>query len=92
MGQARREIVRLLSNARNWYQGHYSLITVEPEPTNVGFIFRRGENELVLFFSGEGFAEGSFNGQHVADPLEYEPGKEFAKWTHRYAQLELAAK
>ncbi len=90
--QARRDIVRLLSKERNWYQGHYSLIAVEPEPTNVGFVFRRGKNELVLFFSGEGFAKGSFNGQYVADPLENEPGKEFVKWSRRYAQIELAAK
>jgi hypothetical protein len=72
---ARREIMRLLGKERNWYQGHYSLIAIEPEPTNVGLVFRRGKNELVLFFSGEGFAEGSFNGQYVADPLQDEPGK-----------------
>jgi hypothetical protein len=92
VGQARRDIVRLLSQERNWYQGHYSLMSVEPEPTNVGLIFRRGRSELVLFFSGEGFAEGSFNGQYVADPLEFKPGKKFVNWSARYAQVELAAK
>lgn len=92
VGQARRNIIGLLGNERNWYQGHYSLIAIEPEPTNVGFVFRRGKNELVLFFSGDGFAQGSFNGKHVADLLESEPGKEFVKWTRQYAQLELAAK
>jgi hypothetical protein len=92
IGQPRREIVRLLGKEKNWYQGSYSLIALEPEPTNVGFVFRRDKNELVLFFSGEGYAEGSFNGEYVADPLEYEPGKKFVEWTRRYAQTELAAK
>ena len=92
VGEARREIVRLLSKERNWYQGHYSLISLEPEPTNVGLIFRRGRSELVLFFSGDGFAKGSVKGEYVADPLEFEPGKEFVKWSARYAQVELAAK
>ncbi|MEY2545608.1 MAG: hypothetical protein QOG48_725 [Verrucomicrobiota bacterium] len=101
VGQARGEIIRLLGREQNWYVGSYNIIVVAsepavlaPEPTNVGLVFRRGKTELVLFFSDldMALAKGSFNGQYVADLLEDKPSKEFAKWCHRYAQVELARK
>lgn len=94
LGPPRRDIVGLLGRERNWYVGQYTLLGT-PKSTTVGLLFRQGKNELVLFFSGEVetiLAEGSFNGQYVADILEQKPGKKFAQWTRRYAQIELAAK
>ncbi len=94
--QARRVVVRLLSDHRSWYQGGYTLISTRPEPRNVGVLFRSGPGELVLFFSSSftsysGRIQGSFNGQHVEDMLEDNPGKKLEQWSHRFAPLELAA-
>ena len=95
---AHRQILRLLSPRQNWYKGGYHLLVVEPEPTNMGLLFRRGQNELVLFFSASftsssaGFVEGTINGQRTKGMLEDRPGKRMEQWTRRYARSELAAK
>jgi hypothetical protein len=93
--QARRILVSLLTDHRNWYQGAYNLIIVEPVPRNIGLLFRRDRSELVLFFShsftsSSGLIHGAFNGQHVEDMLEDTPGKKMKQWSHRFAQPELA--
>jgi len=88
---ARRELVRLLSHQNDWFQGSYGgLIMLEPERRNIGFIFRRGGDELVLFFRGGGVAEGTFNGQHTGGLLEDERGKQLEEWKRHYARPELA--
>jgi hypothetical protein len=51
VGDARYQIVRLVGNAKNWCQCVFDLVVVEPEPTNVGLLFRRGRSELVLLHS-----------------------------------------
>ena len=91
--EARRRLVRLLTDHRNYYQGGYTMIIVEPEPRNIGVLFRRGRGELVLFFSGSftssaGLIKGTFNGQHVSAMLEDEAGKKMEQWSHRFAQPE----
>ena len=91
--QARRRLVRLLTDHRSYYQGGYTMIIVEPEPRNIGVLFRRGRIELVLFFSGSftssaGLIHGAFNGQHVEDMLEDNAGKKMEDWSHRFAQPE----
>jgi hypothetical protein len=92
--QVRRMLVRLLTDHRNWYQGAYNMIIVEPEPRNIGLLFRRDRSELVLFFShsftsSAGLIHGNFNGQHIEDMLEDNPGKKMEQWCHRFAQPEL---
>jgi hypothetical protein len=87
---ARRRLVRLLTDHRSWYQGGYTMIIGEPEPRNIGVLFRRGRSELVLFFSGSftssaGLIEGAFNGQHVSNMLEDDAGKKMEEWSHRFA-------
>jgi hypothetical protein len=89
-GQARHEIIRLLGNEKNWCQCVYDLVIVGPEPTNVGLLFRRGKNELVLFFTRGGYAEGTFNGQYIANPLNN--GEKMNDWSKRFAQAELSVK
>jgi hypothetical protein len=69
-GDARRQVIRLLGNEKNWCHCVFDLVIVEPEPPNVGLGFRRGRNELVLFFTRGGFAEGTFNGHYIANPLK----------------------
>ena len=90
---ARRRLVRLLADHRSWYQGGYTMISTEPEPRNIGVLFRGGGSELVLFFSGSftssaGLLEGAFNGQHVTNMLEDDAGKKMEDWSHRFAQPE----
>jgi hypothetical protein len=84
--QPRQEIVRLLGNQKNWCQCVYDLVVVEPEPTNVGLLFRRGRSELVLFFTRGGYAEGTFNGQYIANPLN--DGERMDEWSKRFAGTE----
>jgi hypothetical protein len=89
-GDARRQIIRLLGNEKNWCHCVFDLVFVEPEPTNVGLLFRRGRNELMLFFTRGGYAEGTFNGHYIANPLN--EGKRMDDWSSRFAQTELAVK
>jgi hypothetical protein len=90
VGDARYQIVRLVGNAKNWCQCVFDLVVVEPEPTNVGLLFRRGRSELVLFFTRGGYAEGIFNGHYIANPLN--DGQRMDKWSARFAETELAVK
>jgi len=92
--EARRILVRLLAEHRNWYHGAYTLISGR-EPRNIGVLFRRDRSELVLFFSrsftsSTGLILGNFKGQHITDMLEDNPGEKMEQWSHRFAQPELA--
>jgi hypothetical protein len=92
--EARRALVRLLADHRNWYQGGYHMIVAGPEPRNIGLLFRSARRELILFFSNSftsysGHVQGALNGQHVQDMLEDNPGKKMDKWTRRFAPQEL---
>ena len=90
VGDARQQIVRLLGNAKNWCQCLFDLVVVESEPTNVGLLFRRDRSELVLFFTHGGYAEGTFSGHYIANPLN--DGQRMDNWSARFAQTELAVK
>jgi hypothetical protein len=90
---ARRELVRLLGYQKGWFPGSYGgSFSIGPEPKNVGFVFRQDKNELVLFFSAGGLANGTFNGEHTGGLLEEKRGEQFEQWKQRYAQQELATK
>lgn len=87
---ARRDLVQLLGYKKDWFQGHYSLIWVEPPEPSVGFVFRRGNNELVLFFT-DTVAEGTYNGENTSGLLDHSREKQFERWKKRYAKQELKA-
>ncbi len=91
-GEARREIVRLLGQERNWFHGHYDGVVIGREPRNIGFLFRRATDVIVLFFEYGGYAEGTINGQYFGDVLEEKQKKQIEDWKRRYAQAELTAK
>jgi hypothetical protein len=91
---ARRRLVGILADQKSWYHGGSTLVLTRPEPRNIGVLFRKGQSELVLFCSGSftsssGRIEGSFNGQHVSNTLEDEPGKRMDEWSRRFAEPEL---
>ena len=89
-GKAQEKLVDLIGQQRKWWQQQYSLAVVEPVPPDVGFLFRHGTSEVVLFFTG-GCAEGTIDGQHISGVLD-DGGEQLQKWKRRYAQPELAAK
>ena len=88
--RAKRALVRVLGHEKEWFHGHDSRISVEPEPSNVGFLFRRGRDELILFGSTGGRFEGPFNGQLTSGSLEDE--EQLEKWKQQFAQPEIARK
>jgi hypothetical protein len=95
--EARRKVVHLLGNRVSWWQGGYTLISPGPEPPNVGLVFRRGRDEVVLFFesgfySYTGHVKGTLNGQHASGLLEKKQSKQMQEWRRRYAQPELASR
>jgi len=94
---ARRRVAKLLANPKSWWQGGYTLLHPGPEPPNIGLVFRRGGDEVVLFFesgfdSYTGYVKGTLNGQHASGLLEKKQSKQIQEWRRLYAQPELAAK
>ena len=90
---ARENIVRLLGDKRNWDQGGGSLTIIKggKSPSDIGLLFRRGKNELVLLYL-DSWVIGTFNGEHVNGILEHEKQLKLLEvWKHHYAQPELAA-
>ncbi len=89
---ARNSLVHLLGNERNWLHGFDNRIGAGDEPTNTGFLFRHGSDELVLFFSSGGAVEATLNGENTGGNLVDEAAVEMEKWKDQYAKPELAAK
>ena len=92
---ARRKVGQILGNRLSWWQGGYSLIQTRAEPPNIGLVFRKGKDEVVLFFTSgfdsyAGHVNGTLNGQHISDLLDKKPSKQMQEWRRRYAQPELA--
>jgi hypothetical protein len=91
-GEARRGIVELLSREANWFHGINDFVLIGDEPRNVGYVFRRGTDQLKLFFSSGRRMEGAFNGEHTGGSLEEKQQKQLERWKEKYAQPELAVK
>jgi hypothetical protein len=65
-------------------------VSIEPQ-ADVGFVFRRGKKELVLFFEVD-VAEGTFDGRNIKGLVDYKRHKQLEAWKRRYAQQELTTK
>lgn len=89
--EARKALVRVLGQKSAWAQGLYSLVMLGQEPPNVGLIFRKNDEEIVLFFDSWPVAEGTVNGENTRGLLS-NGKKRFEAWKRRYAKPELAAK
>ena len=95
--EARSRLAGILGPKEDWFVGFNNLIYPEKEPTNVGFVFRNGGDELVLFFVHEDVVVGTFNGQHLSGTLNDLSGDKIDKrivraleqWKVQYAQPEL---
>jgi len=92
--KAREALVRLLGDKQSWLDGFDDTV-MKPGadvPTNIGFLFRQGSSELVLFFTTGSRAEGSFNGEYTAGSVDSKPPMELEAWKNQYAKPELATK
>jgi hypothetical protein len=85
-----RKIVRLLGNQRNWWWGGWSLVLPDNPARDIGLLFRRDGNELVLVCDGS-LVQGTFNGEGTLGLLANErQANKFEDWKRRYAHLELS--
>jgi hypothetical protein len=89
---ARKALGHLLGDKTNWLHGFDNRTRVGDEPTNIGFLFRHGSDELVLFFSSGGAVEATLNGENTGGSLEDRASVEMEKWKNQYAKPELVAR
>ena len=92
--EARSQLTNLLGTKDEWFQGLNDLMYPPAEPGNVGFIFRNGNEELVLFLAHSDVLVGTFNGEHLSGTLNMgptgRPERELEAWVGKYAKPELA--
>ena len=91
--RARSEVVGLLGTSGNWYEGFYKLIIADEGQRGLGLVFRRGRDEVVLFWSQITRVEGTFNGRYINGLLDDRTGKpRMERWLRRYAPREFPFK
>ena len=89
---ARRSLKHLLGKEGNWFHGNDSTLSIVPIPRNVGFIFRKEKEQLVLLCRVGWKFEGTFNGEPTAGSLEEKASDKFDQWKKQNAQPELGMK
>jgi hypothetical protein len=88
--EASARLVRLLGDQQDWFLGLDDRIWGDGVPTSLGFLFRKGATELVLFFPFGGQAVGTLDGQHTSGSLEDKLEQKLETWKRQYARSELA--
>jgi hypothetical protein len=88
--KARATLLDTIDTKEDWWPGFYELGVEDKPATDVGFIFKTGRDELVLFFMDDSIASGTFNGQFFKGLLNEGPSRKLKEWAARYAQSELA--
>jgi hypothetical protein len=90
--EASRSLRRILGKESNWFHGHDSTFGMGPEPKNVGYIFRRGKDEVVLL----GFMRWRFRaivfGSPTSGSLEEKASDKLDEWKKQFARSELNIK
>ena len=87
--EARCELIRLLGHKRDWYVGGDSRVEVGIPPKTIGLVFRRGRDELILFFYPGDLIDARFNRQRQPTRWSYDSYEKMERWKARYAQREL---
>ena len=92
---ARRELIHLVGRERGWDDGWDNRIDPGgPPPRDINLLFRRGGDELVLFFYPGGVVDARFNGRR--QPFRWliagQSREPLDRWKARYAERELSAK
>ena len=92
--KARRDLIRLVGHHDHWFLGGDGRIEIGPPPKDIGLLFRRGSDELELFFYPGELIDARFNGR--LQRSTWSPGGKYYErmeaWKARYAQPELSAK
>jgi hypothetical protein len=87
--EPRRKLVALLSRQRTWLDGwDNSVYAGDPEAPDMGLLFRRGTDELVMFFFCGNKVQAIFNGQRQPTRWTFQSFKAIVEWQKRYAQPE----
>jgi hypothetical protein len=92
VGDADRSLRQILGNKGNWFDGHDSTIGVGPEPKNVGYIFRKGKDQVVLLGYMRWRFDGTFNRAPTGGSLEEKASDKLDEWKKKYAKPELGIK
>jgi hypothetical protein len=88
--EARHELAGLLGTEKNWFEGFDNTISLDHPSGDIGFVFRKGRNEVVLLRSLGLRFEGTYNGENAGGSLEDRAFEKFTEWKRRYAAEELA--
>jgi hypothetical protein len=87
--EARAALIGVLGAKEDWWQGLWSLGVEDRPPTDVGFVLKNGDDELVLFFMDDTFVSGSFNGRPMRGLLSSDSSRKLTAWATRYALTEM---
>ena len=90
--EATRKLQRLLGKQSSWFHGQDSTFGIGPEPKNVGYIFRKGKDKLVLLGYMRWRFEGTFDGAPIFGSLEEKASDKLDEWKTLYAKPELTIK
>jgi hypothetical protein len=89
---AARKLRRVLGNENNWFHGADHTFGIGPEAKNVGYIFRRGRDEVVLLGFMRWKFDGTCNGQNTGGSLEEKASDRLDAWKKQFAEPELKIK
>ena len=92
---ARRDLLRLIGHKRGWYYGWDNRIDPGgPPPKDINLLFRRGRDELMLFFYPGQVIDARFNGRRQPSRwvIDIKSRESMERWEARYARPELAAR
>ena len=85
---ARAAISAFLGDTRHWFHGLDDTIDPGPKKPGVGFLFRKGSSEVVLFFDYQR-AKGTSNGETTGGSLEFGEVPFMQAWEQRFARSEM---
>ncbi|HEY1774157.1 MAG TPA: hypothetical protein VGH91_13295 [Gammaproteobacteria bacterium] len=88
--EARAALVGVIGAKEDWWQGLYELGIPDKPDTDVGFVFKTGECELVLFFMDNATVVGTLNGESLKGLLNSSASRKLDKWTGDHALVEMS--
>ena len=89
---ASRSLQRILGNESNWFDGFDNTFGFGHERKNVGYIFRRGKDEVVLLGYMRWRFKATVFGSSTSGSLEEKASDKLDEWKKRYAKPELGIK
>jgi hypothetical protein len=90
--QSQHALAALIGDESNWWHGMYELFGPEHEPPSIGFVFKEGPSELVLFVKADRIINGTFNGEHQSGLIDDHAVPKLKAWEHLNAAQEIDGK